>query len=292
MLRAFGVVAALLLAACESVGSRDAPPPSPPTEALTTWHDFPASSNPRPVVWLYTPGSGGFVDANSRMAYFCHKYALATGLQLPPGTSGQAIAVWRSGQSASYPAMTATEAFAALTGGPIDPEMTYCAVAQPMAVTGVRLGTNAFGTDRGTAEITAWIFTVTGMRGELAYPAVVPSAIWGDGKSRGKGYKTTAGTDARTVTYSFYGDPSMCADYTTAVAESSTAVAIAVRAIPGGSPNSGACQAPRPVMRSVTVKLSSAVAGRVVIDAKSNALWLCPAGSTEVSFAGGERARC
>jgi hypothetical protein len=188
--------------------------------------------------------------------------------------------------------MTATEAFAALTSGPIDPDITYCAAAQPMVVTGVHLGTNPFGTDRGIAEISAWIFTVAGMTGDLAYPAVVPPAIWGDGKSRGKGYKTTAGTDAHTLSYTFYGDPSMCADYTAAVAESSTAVAIAVRAVPGGSPQSGACQAPRPVMRSVTVKLASAVIGRVVVDAKSNALWLCPAGSTEVSFAGGETARC
>jgi hypothetical protein len=226
------------------------------------------------------------------MAYFCRKYVLATGLQLPPRTFGQAFAVWRSRQSASYPAMSATDAFAALTSGPIDPNTPNCALAQPMVVTGVRLGTNPFGTDRGIADITAWIFTVTGMRGDLAYPALVPSAIWGDGKSRGDGYKATVGADGRSLTYTFYGSWSTCADYTGIAAESSTAVAIAVRAIPSGQPQSGACQVPRPALRTVTVKLAAAIAGRVVVDAKSNALWLCPAGSTEVSFAGGETARC
>jgi hypothetical protein len=240
------------------------------------------------VVWLYTPSSGGFVDVNSRLAYFCHKYVLATGLRLPTGTSGQATALWPSGFSGSFPALSATDAFAAMTGPPIEATSLNCAVVSPLIVTAIRLGTYPIGTDRGTAQMSAWLFTTAGMKGDLAYPALAQAAIWGGGKARNSSNGATVNADDRTLTYSFYG--TWCAsDYKGAVAESSAAVAIAVKAISNGPPQNDGC---RPRLLTIALKLGSPLAGRVVVDDKSRVVVVCPPRSSEVSLPGGETARC
>lgn len=292
----YATALALLLVACQVIPSQDASPPSPPTPALDAWRDFPANSSPRPVVWLAKNSPSNGFDGTSKMAFFCNKYVLADGLHLPPDTPGQATAQWRSGMSNSYPAISARRAFAAMTRPPTDLNIPYCPTAQPLTVTAVRLGTYGFGTDRGTAEVTAWLFTATGARGEVAYPAVASSSIWGDGMAQNLGSTVTVSPDERTLTYTFYGTPANAgtcsADYTGAVAESSTAVAIAVKSIPRSGPNAGGVCLARPMLRSVTLKLNSALAGRVVVDSHSSAVWVCPTGSSNVRLPGGAIARC
>jgi hypothetical protein len=287
-------VSALLLAGCGPIGSGDAAPPNPPTPALAAWNDFPAGSNPRPVVWLSTPGSAPFPDANSKMAYFCNKLVLAEGLHLPPVTSGQAAANWPAGHSSSYPALSATDAFAAMTGQPTEMKRDQCAAASPLIVTAARLGTYPFGTDRGTAQMSAWLFTTAGMKGDLAFPALSPAAIWGGGMAREKSNGDAVRVDDRTLTYSFFGywsgGPPCSADYTGAVAESSTAVAIAIKEIRHDIPGNGGC--PPPALRTVTLKLGSPLAGRVVVDAQSRVVTVCPAGIPEASLPAGAKARC
>jgi hypothetical protein len=243
---------------------------SPPTDVLAHWSDFPADQVPRPIVLFgYYPPGQGFDTGDAKIAYLCGRFSLT--VPLPVVVPTQAAASWPDGTKYTYAAVSAADAFAVLRQSGPSASSSICSTVTPVPVTAARFAVAGFSTDRGTAQMSAWLFKVTGARAEVAQPAVPTSAIWGGGLSPGPvGDGASVSADGRVLTFSFIGSPpdGPCgANYTGVVAESTHAVAVATQATPGrvqGGPN--ACPAIGAI-RTVTVQLASPLGGRVVVDA-------------------------
>jgi hypothetical protein len=86
--------------------------------------------------------------------------------------------------------------------------------------------------------------------------------------------------DAHSLTFTFSGapdNPGPCgADYTAAVAESPSAVAVAVLAIPHSAPDAPIACTAIAAIRSVTVNLAGPLGGRVVVNASGDIVTVCP----------------
>jgi len=274
-----------LAVACGATGGAQAPLtlPSPPTAALAAWTDFPVSANPRPIVWLGGPDLIAAYpgEATSKMAGICLKLVVQAGLQLPVAVPPQASARWSSGVTASYRAISAATGFAGLLGMPRDTG-SGCDSVAPLVITTVTLGTAGVETDRGPAQLSTWLFQAAGVNGEFAYPALDPSAFWHGGlmpAGNGQGVGGSVSADGRTLIIGISGPPDTpgpCgADYTTATAESDTAVAVAVKMIP--HPNSGQVMCNLMAYpRSVTVHLAEPLGARVLVDENGNPGVACP----------------
>ena len=157
---------------------------------------------------------------------------------------------------------------------------SQCNAIPPLVINAARLGTFDFETDRGKAKMTAWLFTATGVNGELAYPAIVASAFWTGGMMAQAGNGSAAiSVDGSSLTFTFYGapaEPGPCgADYKGVVAESRNAVAVAMQAIPHAAPNENVACPAVAQERVVTVTLASPLAGRVLVDASGYAVPVC-----------------
>jgi hypothetical protein len=276
----------VLIGGCGASPGGGVPVVSPPTGALVAWQAFPADRVPRPIVLIggFSPAGfsttplRGFSPGDGKLAAICNKFAL--GIQLPTEVPNLAVASWPDGTSVTYPAISVTEAYTAMRSAPT--EQTGCDSVAPLVITGARLGTAGFGTDRGTAQMSAWLFSATGALGELGYPAVTRSAFWGGASTGSASGGATVSRDGLSLTFGFVGAPAgngPCdANYTGVVAESRSAVAVAVQMIPS-QPQSGpvACTAIG-VFRTVTVSLARPLDGRVVVDASGSAVSVCPAG--------------
>jgi hypothetical protein len=222
----------------------------------------------------------GFETNDGKIAWMCSRFVLK--VSLPKNLPAQAVATWTDGTTASFAGISAADAFAAITRP--SPEMTQadCAYVPPLVIDAARLGTFDFGTDRGTANMTSWLFRAIGVNGEFAYPALPQSAFWKGGMTAPSGNGgATVSADGQSLTWSFGGAPENAgpcgADYRGLVAESRSAVAVAVQAIPHASPGAPvACPAIAQI-RSITVKLTSPLGGRVVVDSSSAAVTVCPA---------------
>ena len=280
---ALTAVAAVLLVACGSVnGSGAIPTPtpiSPPTGALAAWASFPAGHTPRPVVLIVNASpQGGFTSNDGKIAAICHKFT--SGIVLSQAVPFAANVSWSTGATGIYPSISAAAALAAMQQGAptYDPN---CATVPPLLVTGVRFGRSELITDRGTAQIDSWLFRMRGMDGEMAYPALTAGSLWNaDMRKSAPDRGSKVSSDGRTLTFSFYGapsDPGPCgADYRAAVAESQSAVAIALQTISHAKPGDPvACDAVAQ-LRSVDVTLAGALGGRVVLDADGNVTPVCP----------------
>ena len=272
---------ALTALACGRVPSGGTPIVSPPAEALVAWSGFPAALVPRPVVMVgNASAASGFTSSEAKIAAGCHKFR--SGITLSNVVPARAQVSWTTGTTATYPAISAAAALAAMMRPLADTSDPNCATAQPLVVNGSRFGLFGFATDRGNAQISAWLFTASGVMGEVAYPALAPPALWNGGILNGYlNSGSTVSADGRTLTFTFWGAPltsGPCgADYKAQVAESSSAVAVAVQAIPHASPGEPiACDA-MAQQRSVTLALASPLGGRVVLDASGNAAVVCPA---------------
>src|SRR3982074_3533047 len=193
-------LALLLVAACGAVHGNGNAYPSPPTSALAAWQSFPATLVPRPIIafWDLRPTGGGFTSGNGKIAGFCNKFTLSA--VLPVQVPAWAVATWASGASTTYPSISASAAFFALSNAPSQMQSQDCAAVEPLDVTGVRFGTAQITTDRGPATTRAWLFTVTGVMGELPYPALPPAAFWtGSMTGLSLGESATVSPDGRIV---------------------------------------------------------------------------------------------
>jgi hypothetical protein len=264
---------AAFLLACGGLGAATIPDPTPPTQALGAWTTFPADRNPRPILMLDTPPVyPGFSSGGGKIAAYCGKFKLA----FEPTTTAPklASATWPDGTAATFAAISAADAYAAMVSSPPQITSIDCASAQPLEVSAARLGSSRFRTDRGTAPMSAWLFTVTGSIGDVAYPAIAPSAFW-NRKTAMVSFNEggSVSRDGLTVNYGFTGGE--CdAGYKSAVAESTSAVAVVVVAIPKG----GAYQACSAVgiLRTITITLASPLGGRVLIDGSGAVESVCP----------------
>lgn len=263
-------VAILGLVACGGFGTGSVPDPTPPAQALFAWRSFPASQVPRPIVLFGIDAQGQAFTNGSKIAAICRQFALS--IDLPSDIPNRSTASWPDGTTVTYPAISAADAFAAMKRAP-GATGDMCSGAVPLAVTGAHVGVASFATDRGMAQISAWLFTATGAAADFIYPAIPASAIWRGGITNRSGDGgATVSADGRTLNFGFVGGE--CdAGYKSAVAESQSAVAVAVQAIP--KDGSGYCSLVG-ISRSITVTLASPLGGRVVVDASGTVVGVCP----------------
>src|ERR1700730_10059138 len=107
-------------------------PVGPPTQALVPWDGFPADQSPRPVVLIGNSSpQDGFTSGDAKIAASCHKFQ--AGLVLSKTSPGQAQASWGTYVSL-YPAISGTDALAAMMKPPIGPD-PLCSSVQPLTVT-------------------------------------------------------------------------------------------------------------------------------------------------------------
>ena len=275
---AAAIALALMLAGCGAVpgGQGNLPPPSPPTAALAKWTDFPVNANPRPIIWFggiaEKIGEGQFNSNDAKVAWLCHKFVLASGVQLTSTGSSPASVRWTSGVGAAYPrTIGSKDAFAQVMARP-GGDSTMCGSSRPFTITTASLGTGDFSTDRGEAAMTAWVFDIPEINSSIAYPALDPSVYWG-GKattSDGQGIGARVSADGKTLTIALTGGPERGAcgiDYTAAAAESSTAVAVAIKAYPHDT--TAVCDLVG-YARTVTVVLNAPLGARVLLDEHGN----------------------
>lgn len=278
------IVALIFVTACGATSGQDStplPPPSPPTAALAAWKDFPANSNPRPIIWfgdVYEHVSG-FSTNEGKINWLCGMFVLGQGVELPATGPARAAARWPSGAEASFGSLGAQTAFTALPAARNSATDSSCATAAPEVITAVRWGTAGFGTDRGTAQMSAWLFDVGAVNGELGYPALDPSAFWGGGKTTSTGgVGGRISSDGHTLTIGLIGGPDTpgpCGeDFSASAAESDTAVAVAISSRIHSGPNV-ACTL-EGHFRTVQVSLVKPLGGRVLVDAQGNVGSVCP----------------
>jgi hypothetical protein len=206
------------------------------------------------------------------------------------------MATWADGRQVSYAAISATDAYLAMSRPPVNGPGAICTTVPPLAATAARLGTFGFMTDRGTAQMAAWLFTVPGALGELAYPAIVASAFWGDEATIGWfGDSAAVSPDGQVLTFGFVGahagNGPCDAEYTGSVAESPAAVAVAVQEIRGQTASGDTLCDLVGYPRTVTVTLGRPLDGRVVVDASGYIASVCPPRSAPAS-PGAAYSRC
>jgi hypothetical protein len=273
--------AAVALAACGQLGGGAVviTPVPPPTEALAAWASFPAGANPRPIVWLSNPSPiNGYGTGANKLAAYCYKYAISN--TLPTTVPDHGSALWPDGTSATYGGISAQDALARWATSRTPVQDPQCSSYPPLIINGARLGTFDFLTDHGKALMNAWLFSAIGVDGELAYPAISAHGFWTGGMLANYASNSAVmSADGRTLTYRFYGAPSApgpCgADYRAVVAESQSAVAIALQETPHAASGSVACPAVAE-QRSVVVALAQPLGGRVVVDATGSVALVCP----------------
>lgn len=264
--------AAALLAGC-AIGPVTVPGPGAGhlRQVLRIWSAFPASATPRPLLLTGPPvadPASGFPGGDAKLAYLEGAFKWPAGLPSGPATA------------AGYPVITAQEATnvlrsVAATGPPVPTRLT---------VTGARLGTAMFGTDRGPRKLPAWLFGLAGVRDPVGVLAVAASRIFvphGHAVT-GHPFVTAAwlGRDGRTLTVAFTGSPSgtgpCSASYSLDEAGSGAAVAVAVQGHPRDA--TAICSLVG-YPRRATVVLPAPLAGRVLVDAASGAaVAVLPAG--------------
>ena len=279
------ILAVLMITACGAVpgqsSSSPLPLPSPPTAALVRWKDFPVSANPRPTILfgnvVEQVGPGQFPDNDSKLTWLCNKFVLASDVQLTAAGPAVATAAWASGAKASYRSIGSARAFTALMARPAGGNSTECPRLKPFVITTVRSATAGFSTDRGTATMSAWLFEVPAANGFLGYLGLDPSALWEGGIAvEGRGARVA--TDGRTLKIAVSNaQPGPCgSDYTASAAESSTAVAVAVKQIPHASPGEEvACDLMLRVSY-ITLSLKAPLGGRVLLDENGYVGTACP----------------
>ena len=236
-------------------------------QALREWSGFPVGASPRPLVLATVAGGPsrigdpltGFRDDADKLAYLDRAIDLPAALPAGPAAA------------AGYPLISARQGLRVLMSGPAQgPPATV-----RLQITGVRLGTRAFDTDR-AQRLPAWLFRFAGVQSPAAVLAVSPAQLY---TPPGNPPRTSPvvdgamlGADGRTLTVDFTGlaaGTGPCtAGYSLRFAQSRTAVAVAVTE--HDHPDSGSCSAVG-YGRHATVVLAAPLAARVLVDAASGA---------------------
>jgi hypothetical protein len=273
------LAALLLIAACGAApgqGNSPLPPPSPPNDALAKWANFPAGAKPRPIIafgdTVEQIQSGGFPTNDRKIAWMCNKFVLAASVELSDTAPERAIA-----GGAPYPAISPAQAYSQLMSARSGATSPQCASEQPFVISAVRWAMAGFPTDRGTTQMSAWLFDVPEVHGFIGHAAIDPSAFWGHGLAAG-GRGAHVSPDGRTLRVPVENaGPGPCdSEYTASTAESASAVAIAIRATPH-SPPAGPVACPA-ILRlgDLVVTLKAPLGDRVLVDERGNPGMVCP----------------
>lgn len=281
------LVALVLLTGCGPGAAQTFPslaPPSPPTAALTAWKDFPVNAKPRPIITFDRTiehiGPAGFTaEPDRKLDWSCNKFVFAPGVTLPATAPSSAIAT-----GTSYPALGASEAYSELMAARarFAYQAPQCPMARPFVIKDVRWQTAGFPTDRGTMQMSAWLFDISEIDAYLGYSALDPSAFWRNGVSPEGMMGGHSSADGLTLTIGTIGGPETpgpCGeDLSASAAESDTAVAVAIASRFHTPPAGEAC----PLVgysRTVVVRLSRPLGGRVLVDVKGDAGTVCIGGT-------------
>jgi hypothetical protein len=281
------LVALVLLTACGPGTAQplaSLSPPSAPTAALAAWKDFPADANPRPIIvferTLEHIGPAGFTtEPDRKLDWGCNKFGLAPGVTLPATAPGSATAA-----GVSYRALGAVEAYSELIAarGGFASKASQCPTARPFMIKDVRWHVAGFPTDRGTMPMSAWLFDISEIDAYLGYSALEPSAFWGNRVSPEGMAGGHISADGLTLALGTTGGPETpgpCGeDLSASAAESDTAVAVAIARRFHTPPAGEGCTA-KGYFRTVMVRLSRPLGGRVLIDAKGDASAVCVDGT-------------
>ena len=281
-------VALMLVTACGPGTAQPLPsllPPSPPTAVLGAWKDFPANANPRPIIvfdrTLEQIGPAGFTTEPDRKTdWACNKFVLAPGVTLPATAPGSATAA-----GVSYHALGAVDAYLELISARdgFSSQASQCSKARPFVIKDVRWQSAGFPTDRGTMPMSAWLFDISEIDAYLGYSALEPSAFWRNGVSPEGMAAGHVSADGLTLTLGTTGGPETpgpCGeDFSASAAESDTAVAVVIASRFHTPPPDQGCTLVG-YFRTVTVRLSRPLAGRVLADAKGEASAVCVEGTT------------
>jgi hypothetical protein len=235
--------------------------------ALREWSGFPASASPRPLVLAAVAGSPsrivdpmtGFRDSADKLAYLDR--AIDVPAALPAGPAA----------AAGYPLISARQGLRVLMSGPAQGGPATVR----LKITGVRLGTRAFDTDRGAQSLPAWLVSFVGVQSPAAVLAVSPIRLYtppgNPPRTPPVVYRAIMlGAGGRTLTVDFTGlaaGTGPCtAGYSLRFAQSRTAVAVAV--IEHDHPDSDSCSSVG-YGRHATAVLPAPLAARVLVDAAS-----------------------
>ncbi len=178
---AAAVLALAAVAGCSS-GSPSAPMPPVASQlksALKHWSAFPASAATRPLVVaaeVSVTGPEAFPDGADKKAFAEGAIDLPRSLPTGPGhAAGYALL----SASAAARQLTASQTPAASHQTPApSPQASQASQAFPstrLTVTGVKLGTGLFSTDRGRKTLPAWQFSFRGISGTANVLAVAGS---------------------------------------------------------------------------------------------------------------------
>jgi hypothetical protein len=281
-------------AAVASAGSGATPRVPTP---LTSWDRFPAARQPRPILLDPTQSlpetSTGFRTGTAKLAVLCGRVELPTS-GLPPAPA-MAVVRWPDGGAVQYPAASLERVFAWVSArGPAIGNRD-CPQRAALEVTGVRLGTAAFRTDRGTARMTSWLLSTPDGRDELAYPAVDPSQFFAVAPPRGPSGRLDYGTvsrDGRSLSVAVQlRAGNACSPEERLgglrVAESASAVMVTARVTTAPNatrpPKDAVCSLALAMRyRAVAVPLAQPLGARVLVDETGQQVTVCPSSAGRV----------
>ena len=255
-------------------------PPSPPTQALAAWKDFPANANPRPLIVFGRSvdhlGPAGFSsEPDRKIVWVCNKFVFASGVTLSDTAPARASV----GNGGSYPSIGSARAFSELMAARpnVSAAQPQCATSRPFVIKSVRWGTSGFPTDRGSMTMSAWLFDLAEIDGYLSYSAVDPSSFWGGGVNSDGGRDARVSSDGRTlkVPVSNAGPGQCGADYTAAAAESDSAVALAIKRYSHETPGQQVVCTLELRISYITVELQARLGGRVLLDERGEVGSVC-----------------
>ena len=234
-----------------------------PQHALQLWSNFPVGANPRPLVLTGDEvQEPGFHTDAGKMAFLAGDFALAAHLPTPPT------------HALGFPIRSAASALTELRGKHPPSEQSA-----PDKITGVRLTTSPFSTDRGVRALPAWAFTLQGATAPAYVLAVEPNVRWphttvpATAPADPTQVTVTIGSDDRHLTFDFYagglpGTGPCEANYAAHITQSTTAIVIQISQLPAPSGPSAVqtCTADLH-SRTVTTTIGQGVGNRVLIGA-------------------------
>jgi len=278
--RAAALLACLLVAGCGfeqpmasgvpfTASDQTATYPAPDPAALDAWASFPAGARPRPIILGELPKvpDAGFATGDAKEAVLAGRYLLAT--RLPADPSATARVTLPDGP-ATLSTITARQALDAMSTAPAGSS------GPTTRITRVELGSASFSSDRGPLPLPAWLFTVDGATGPLAWPAIAKPAFW----PRQAGALVLYGgahiaADGRTVKVVLSADSGIgCPGDQKhrdepVLLESASAVVVGVRSVPDGvvpgTPVADCAVAAVGRNAEYTVPLASPLGGRVLL---------------------------
>ncbi|NUR57754.1 MAG: hypothetical protein HOV87_03485 [Catenulispora sp.] len=216
-------------------------------------------------------GTGSDMDLRFKADWIAGRFTARQPLSAasPPA----ATIAWPGGGTAAVPVISAADALHGLQQ-PLGKSCDDCTGA-PLEVTGAELGTISMMSSRGSVQVPAWIFSLTGYATKLAYPAVAPTASvlapdapQGVNGAFNPDQKATVSADQRTLTVTFESSPDTpgpCgSDVAGHVFEAAHVVAVVTVTTKHPGVAAGVCPAIAQE-RTVTISLTAPLAGRVVL---------------------------